>query len=154
MHHADRCRLRLFADYHQFYIWDPEISGRSAPEDWSDQDVANRTKIAPGVVVICPARNAHVPVEIGIWDADPLVNLSHWQHVIEAPLWTTGRIEVDECTGDPQANFTIEPGDYTVRALFRGLDTLSVDGLEGEDFYEVQIWRSPCASLKIIKRWE
>lgn len=149
-----RCRLRIFADYHQFYVWDPVTSGRHAPEDWSDHDVADRAKIADGVVVICPVRNMEVPVEVGIWDSEPTIVFTQWQHAIEAPLQTTGRIEIHECTGEPQACFAVEPGDYTVRALYRGLDTLSEDGLEGQDFYEIQVWRSPCAGLRVIMRWD
>ena len=136
-----RCRLRVFADYYQFYAWDPQESRRQAPEHWSDQDVADRAKVVPGVVVICPVRNMEVPVEVGIWDSEPQVVFDAWQHVIEAPLATAGQIEIHECTGGSLACFTVEPGDYTVRALYRGLDTLSEDGLEGKDFYEVQIWR-------------
>jgi hypothetical protein len=148
------CRLRIFADYHQFYVWGSEKSQRHAPEDWTDQDVADRVKIAPGVVVICPVRNMEVPVEVGIWNGEPAVVLNDWQHVIEAPLSTTGRIEIDECTGEPQAGFTVPPGNYTVRALYRGLDTLSEDGLEGEDSYEIQIWKAPCVGLRILRRWD
>ncbi|MHA3774783.1 hypothetical protein ACXR0O_24945 [Verrucomicrobiota bacterium sgz303538] len=148
------CRLSIFADYNQFYVWDPNTAGYFPPTDWSEEDVANRAKPAPGIVVICPVRNMNVPVEVGIWDSAPQAIFSHWQHVIEAPLSTTGRIEIDQCTGNPQAGFTVEPGDYTVRALFRGLDTLSDDGLGGKDFYAVQIWRSPCAGLRVIRRWE
>ena len=149
-----RCRLAIFADYYQFYVWDPEESGRQAPEQWSEQDVADRVKAVPGVVVICPVRNMNVPVEVGIWDSEPQVIFDGWQHVIEAPLATKGLIEVHECTGGSHACFRVEPGDYTVRALYRGLDTLSVDGLDGKDFYEIQIWRSSCAGLRVIRRWE
>lgn len=95
-----------------------------------------------------------VPVEISIWDIEPQVNYDEWQHVVEAPLVTTGRIEVDECTGGTQAGFSVEPGDYMVRALYRGLDKLSEDGLEGEDFYEIQIWKSQCAGLRVVRRWD
>jgi len=149
-----RCRLAAFADYHQFYVWDPDGGRQQAPEHWSDQDVADRAKAVPGVVVICPIRNMTVAVEVGIWDSEPQVVFNAWQHAIEAPLNTSGRIEIHECTGGPQACFTAEPGDYTVRALYRGLDTLSEDGLEGKDFYEIQIWKSRCASLRVIRRWE
>jgi hypothetical protein len=149
-----RCSLQIGIDYHQFYIWDPETSGGNAPTDWSEQDVANRAKAAPGVVVICPVRNTEVPVEVGIWDREPHVIFNLWQHVIEAPLATTGRIEIDECTsGGSPAAFSVEPGDYTVRALYHGLDTLSWNGLEGKDFYEIQIWKAPCAALRVLRQW-
>ena len=26
--------------------------------------------------------------------------------------------------------------------------------VEGNDFYEIQIWRSSCANLQVIKQWE
>lgn len=149
-----RCRLSIFPDYHQFYVWDPQMSQQQAPEDWSDQDIANRAKAAPGVVVICPVRELKVPVEVSFWDSEPQVIFDAWQHVIEAPLATAGRIEIHECTGDSHACFTVEPGDYTVRGLYRGLDTLSEDGLEGSDFYEIQIWRSPCATLRVVRQWK
>ena len=70
------CRLRVSVDYYQFYIWDPETCGRKAPEHWSEEDVANRAKVAHGVVVICPVRNMEVPVEVGVWDAEPQVILA------------------------------------------------------------------------------
>ena len=149
-----RCRLAIFADYRQFYVWDPEGSGRQAPVDWSAQDVANRAKIMPGVVVICPVRDMTVPVEVGIWDSEPQAIFGAWQHVVEAPLATGGLIEIHECTGGAHACFRVEQGDYTVRTLYRGLDKLSEDGLKGEDFYEIQIWKAPFASLRVIKRWE
>lgn len=149
-----RCRLAVFADYHQFYVWDPETSGRQAPEQWSNQDIANRAKVVPSAVVVSPVRNMTVPVEVGIWDSEPHVIFNAWQHVIEAPLPTRGKIEIHECTGGSHACFAVEPGDYTVRALFRGLDTLSEDGMDGKDFYEIQIWKAPCTSLKIIRNWD
>jgi len=149
-----RCRLAIFADYRQFYVWDPEGSGRQVPVDWSAQDVANRAKIAPGVVVICPVRDMTVPVEVGIWDSEPQVIYGAWQHIVEAPLATSGSIEIHECTGGAHACFRVERGDYTVRALYRGLDKLSEDGLKGKDFYEIQVWKAPCASLRVISRWE
>jgi len=150
LHHS---RIDIFADYYQFYVWDPKISKLKAPEDWTDKDVANRAKAAPGVVVICPVRNTTVPVDVGIWRSEPEVAFDAWQHIIEAPLSTTGSIQVHECTGGPAACFSVEPGEYTVRALFRGLDTLSEDGLEGKDFYEIQIWKSQCFDLRVVKQW-
>ena len=92
-----------------------------------------------------------MPVEVGVWDEEPHVLFNAWQHVIEAPLKSSGLIEIHECTDDAIASFTVEPGDYSVRALYRGLDTLSEDGLEGEDFYEIQIWKAKFDGLRVIR---
>jgi hypothetical protein len=89
-----------------------------------------------------------------IWDSEPQVIFGAWQHVVEAPLTTGGLIEIEECTGGTLACFSVEPGDYTVRALYRGLDKLSEDGLNGKDFYEIQIWKAPCAGLRVIRQWD
>jgi len=149
------CLLRISVDYNQFYVWDPETSGQNALENWTNDDVANRAKAGFGVVVFCPARNAEVPVEVGIWDTEPQVVFNLWQHVVEAPLSVKHQIEVHECTtGASKALFTVEPGDYTVRGLFRGLDTVCADGAVGKDYYEVQIWKAACKGLRAIRQWQ
>jgi hypothetical protein len=148
-----RCRLRVMADYYQFYVSDPVLSGGVAPEEWSARDVDNRAMAVRGIVVICPLRNMEVPVEVGIWDEEPHTIFANWQHIVEAPLTTRGRIEIEGCLGGNMASFEMEPGEYTVRALFRGLDTLSEDGLQGRDYYEIQIWKSKCPGLRVIRRW-
>jgi hypothetical protein len=147
--------LRVFADYNQFYVWDPEFCGQQAPEVWSEQDVVNRIKAAEGVVVICPLRNMEVPVEISVFDSAPDFLTSEWNHIAEAPLQIqSGVIEIEECTGGTLARITVAPGDYTLRALFRGLGTITEDGLDGKDQYLVQLWPAYCPKVSVIKQWE
>ena len=62
-------------------------------------------------------------------------------------------LEVSECCGEVKAQFTIPRGSYIVRALFRGLDKLSEDGLEGDDFYSVQVWPGKLEALRVLKQW-
>jgi hypothetical protein len=149
-----RCSLAIDIDYHQFYVWDTKMADVPFADKWSNQDIANRAKAMPGVVVICPVRDTTVPVEVEIWDLEPQVIFDAWQHVIEAPLATAGRIELHECTGGTLACFSVEPGDYTVRALYRGLDTVSEDGSEGKDSYLIQIWKSSFSDLRVIRLWK
>jgi len=150
-----RVKLSVFADYHQFYVWDPELCDSHAPEEWTDQDVADRAKIETGVVVICPVRNMDVPVEVSIWACEPSVHFAEWQHVVVCPLSvSSGTIQVHECTGEALAEFSVAAGDYTLRCLFSGLDTLSENGLEGRDRYRVQIWPAHTPGLTVMKRWE
>jgi hypothetical protein len=151
---SHRCKLSVFADYFQFYAWDPEISAREAPTDWTEGDIQARAKMADGVVVLCPVRNMQVPVEVGLWQQPPEIQLAAWQHIVEAPLRTNGTLEIHECTGGSLSAFSVEPGDYTVRALYRGLDTLSDDGLDGRDEYELQIWKAKCPTLRVLRQWD
>lgn len=54
-----RAELRVFADYHQFYVQDGGINP-DVPTDWSAGDITNRGKVAENVVVVCPVRNISV----------------------------------------------------------------------------------------------
>ena len=45
--------FEVFADYHQFYVWDSGVAP-VAPIDWTEEDGANRAKVAANVVVVCP----------------------------------------------------------------------------------------------------
>ena len=144
--------LVVFADYHQFYIWDGGMTPR-AP-DYSDDDVERMVKVAPNVVVIMPVRNMDVPVQLRLHNAEPRVDLAGWDHVVECSLGLpTGRLQVYECTGSAKLDTSVEPGTYCVRAMYSGLDTLSVDGLEGDDRYVVELWPGEQRAVETIKRW-
>lgn len=147
-----RCRLQLMPDYYQFSLCDS--SKRKGPEEWTENNVQDRMHVAPGVVVVCPLRNMPVQVEVSIWDEEPQVVFNLWQHVVEAPLeLELDCLEVHECCGATKAHFSISAGDYIVRALMRGLDTISDDRLSGNDFYEVQVWPGKADELRVIKYW-
>ena len=68
-----RVRLNIFADYNQFYIWDPDLEEVKAPEDYSDEDIANRVKLGPGVVVAVRSFDEHQS------DIPPLRHRACWQ---------------------------------------------------------------------------
>ena len=145
--------LEVFADYHQFYLWDGGVSPQ-APETWSDNDVANRAKVAEHVFVVCPLRNMVVPVRVSLQNAEPAVDLRRYDHVVQASLaLPTGQLQVHECTGGEALAWKVEPGTYRVLALFSGLGTLSADGLEGQDKYHLVLWPGSVVPLKVLKQW-
>ena len=126
-----RHNIQVFADYFQFYIWDRDVS-TIAPENYTDDDVLRRLKVAPNVVVIQPIRNTIVPVQVDLHDVDPGFEPTEWDHIVECSLdLPTGGLQIGECTGEPVLDLDIRPGSYRVRALFAGLETLSENGLEG-----------------------
>ena len=146
--------FELFADYHQFYLWDRGMHPK-APEDYTDEDTRLRIKTGPHVLVIQPERNMTVAVEVEIHDAEPPCDADRWDHIAEASLHLpTGQLQVHECTGGPVADFCVEPGWYRVRSHHGGLDTIDESGLEGNDHYLAVLWPAPPAELRVIKQWE
>jgi hypothetical protein len=148
-----RHEFELFADYFQFYLRD---AGRNpdAPVDYTDDDVRRRIKTAPHIVVVQPVRNMTVPVELEVCDADPGFDTADSDHVAECSLeLPSGRLQVHECTGGTVLEIELAPGSYRVRVQFSGLDTLSGDGLDGDDRYGITLWPAPPAGIEIAKQW-
>jgi hypothetical protein len=144
----------IFADYFQFYLWD---GGRrpDAPTDYTDDDTKRRIKAAPFVVVILPARNTTVSVEIEVARDRPGLSFENWDHVVEASIeLPSGRLEIHECTGGSIDVLPVEPGTYRVRAYYGGLNTLSDDGLEGDDHYRIFLWPAPFSPEEVLKQYD
>lgn len=148
-----RQSLEVSVDYRQFYVWDVAC-GRRAPEEYSDSDVKNMVKVAVGLVVVQPARNGTVPVNLAVQDLDPGFEHGEWDHVVETGLEaSTGKMEVHECMGGPVVSFDVRPGAYRVRVLFSGIGTLSSDGMRGDDRYEIVLWPGNATGLSVVKWW-
>ena len=148
----DSKQIEVFADYHQFYLWDSAMKP-NAPEDYTDDDIRHRIKTAPNVVVIQPERDMNVPVTIEIYDSEPDIELNGWDHVAEASLHLpTGNLQVHECTGGPVANFTLTPGWYRVRSMHGGFDTIASVGTDGDDFYKLALWPAEAAGVVVLKQ--
>jgi hypothetical protein len=145
--------FKVFADYHQFYLWDRGMTAK-APEDYNDDDVKRRVKTGPHVVVIQPERNATVAVELEIHDAEPRYDATEWDHIAEASLHLpTGQLQVHECTGGPVADLQVDPGWYRVRSLHGGFDAIDESRIEGADYYLVVLWPAPPDDVRVIKQW-
>jgi len=150
LHHKS---VEVFADYHQFYLWDKGMSPL-APEDYSQEDVDRRIKTGAHVVVVQPERDMSVPVEIEIHDSEPAHNAEEWDHIAEASLHVpTGQLEVHECTGGPVAEFQVEKGWYRVRSFHGGFATIAAVGTDGADYYRVVLWPATPAELRVIKQY-
>jgi hypothetical protein len=146
-------QYEIFADYHQFYLWDHGTSPEP-PVDYTDEDIDHRIKATPFVVVIQPERNMDVPVQLELRDTPPDEPLEGWDHVAEASLdLPSGQLEIHQCTGGSVDIVPLRPGPYRVRAYYGGLGTLSEDGLEGQDHYHLVLWPAPLAPLAVLKQY-
>ena len=144
--------LKVFADYHQFYLWDAGMKPL-APEDYTDADIERMVKVAPHVVVIQPLRNTTVAVHVELHDADPGWDPDAWDHAVECSLeLSTGHLQVHECTGPAILDVEVPAGTYRVRALFDGLGSLSEDRLEGDDRYVLVLWPGVTQPLRVAKQ--
>jgi hypothetical protein len=149
-----RHALTVTADYHQFYVHDGGIYP-PAPELWNEDDIANRSKVAEHVVVVCPLRAAKVRVELELHDTEPTLDLEPADHVVDCALHVpTGHLQVHECMGGPVLNVNVAPGTYRVRLSFRGLHTISADEATGDEVYQVRLWPGADRPLHVTRRWE
>jgi hypothetical protein len=147
-------RLILFADYFQFYLQDEAADG-SLSDAWTDEAVAQLLAVAPGTIGVGTVRNMEVPVSLEVFASEPSTNLAAYDQVVECPLLvTSGKLVIAGCTEYfPEAvRISVEPGAYRVRVCFSGLDSLTEDGLEGDDQYHLQLWPAPLADVMVIKQ--
>lgn len=147
-------KLELFADYFQFYLQDEAAEG-DLSDAWDDPAVERMLAVAPGVVGLGTARNMDVPVTLELLDSEPAKGIDEFDHVVEGTLAIeTGPLVVAGCTDyfPDAARFDLEPGTYRVRLSCSGLNTLSEDGLEGEDRYLVQLWLAPAIEPEVLRQ--
>lgn len=148
---TDRAEMTLavFADYFQFYLLDAATN-----EDfgalWTEEAVERLLAVAPHAVGIGTARNMAVPVAISVHEREPAADFAEWEQVHDCSFTVlSGRVAVLGATDYlPDApSLSLRPGPYRVRISYAGLETLSEDGLEGDDFYRIQLWPAPLAAL-------
>jgi hypothetical protein len=149
-----RFEYKLFADYFQFYLQDESMDGNLG-DSWTAEAVTRLLAVAPGTVGVGTVRNMDVPVTVELLDGEPDSDVDVWDHVAECSLETsTGRIVIAGCTDYfPDASrIEVEPGLYRVRVSYGCLDTLSADGLDGDDRYRVQLWQGSAIEPRVIKQ--
>ena len=146
--------LILFADYFQFYIRDEAAQG-DLSQAWNEESTDRLLAVAPGTVGIGTVRNMDVPVTVDVLEHAPEDDFPKWDHVVEAGLdVTSGRVVIAGCTDYlPDAKrIEVPPGTYRVRVSYGALETLSEDGLSGDDRYRVQLWPAALTAVRILKQ--
>jgi len=145
---------RLFADYFQFYLQDESGEGNLS-DAWTEQAVDRLLAVAPGTVGVGTVRNMEVSVTLEILGSEPDLHPAQWDHIVECPLVVSSpKIVIAGCTDYfPDAQrIPVEPGTYRVRVCYAGLDTLSEDGLDGDDRYQLQLWPAPSTEPVVLKQ--
>lgn len=146
----------LFADYFQIYLRDeahPDL-----PDDYTEENIARHLMAGPHSVIVHTARNMAVPICVEWHLERPEPDLDTYQHVVEgAFICPTGRLVLAGLT-DYEATaprLEVKAGPIGVRVNLSGLDTLSENGLEGEDRYLLQLWPGfQAEGVRVLKTWQ
>ena len=147
-------RYNLFADYFQFYLQDEEVDG-DLSDAWTEQAVNDLLAIAPGTIGVGTVRNMDVPVEVEVLQSAPSDSFDKWDQVHECDIEVkSGTIVIAGCTDyfPEAARIKVEPGSYRARVYYGKLDSLSEDGLDGDDHYRVALWLSDPSGLRVLKK--
>lgn len=154
---TDEVKLEIFADYFQFYIQDEKADG-DLSDKWTTDAIELLLATTEGTIGIGTVRNMNVPVTIKIFYTEPsfLRDDDIINQINECDIKiSSGKIVVAGCTDYlPDAKrIELGSGIYRARIYYGNLDIISEDGLDGEDFYEVHLWRTERPQdLKIVKK--
>jgi hypothetical protein len=143
----------LLADYFQFYLQDEGAHG-DLSNCWTEAAVERMLAVAPGTIGVGTVRNMTVPVDLELHNVEPELVLNAWDQVVECSLEVrSGRIVIAGCTDvfSDAPRITLPPGIYRVRVHYGGLNTLSEDGLEGADCYQLDLWPGRAMSPVVLK---
>lgn len=145
----------LFADYFQIYLRDE--AHPHLPSNYTDDAIARRLMAGRHAVILHTARNMTVPVRVEWHDRRPVFDPGPYQHVVEAGFdCPSGRLVLAGLTDAAAAapRLAVKAGPLGLRASLSGLDTLSADGLDGEDRYLMQLWPgAEVAGVRVLKAW-
>ncbi len=146
--------LELFADYYQFYLQDDEAGKGDLGDAWSEEATERLLTVSDYAIGIGTVRNMDVQVFIKARETEPSINLDDWDHaVISSIECETGQLVVAGCSDYfPDAQrIKLSPGHYQVLACYKGLGTISEDGLDGDDQYHLYIYPGQPLDVKVIK---
>ncbi len=144
---------QIFADYFQFYLQDEAAIGDLA-DSWGDEAVERLLAVAPGVVGVGTVRNMKVPVTLEVLNAEPSLHIEDYDQIVECSLVVESQtLVIAGCTDyfPEAARVEVTPSTYRVRIQYSNLASLSEDGLDGSDQYDIKLWPAPPAEVVVIK---
>jgi hypothetical protein len=146
--------LSFFTEYYQFYIQDSQtISATDDASFWNNEAGENRLAVLNGLLGVTVAKYAEIKVNVSFLDEKPTQDTDA-EHIVEASIKiNSGILEVRNCTNfDLELAQNLEKGTYRVRISSFKISTVVND--EGEDFYNVEIWKSRAAKTKVLKKYK
>jgi hypothetical protein len=147
----------IFADYNMFFLLAdttkvPRVGSGLLTHLMTDLIAAS----PPRAVIVGTVRRVTVPVTANLQPDEPTESDGSGDHITEASIRTTTgvvRLVGDTSALDNAPSITIPQGAYRVRVYSAGFDTLSDDGLDGDDHYRLVLWPAPMQTPRVVKRY-
>ncbi|MDJ1502806.1 hypothetical protein [Xanthocytophaga agilis] len=148
--------LTIFADYFQIEIEDSNSIASHMPK-FDKEEMTSLLSVGKGVLNVFTVRNMNVPLKIAVLAIKPDIDIKEYDQVVEASITiSSGILSIYNAMEYPDnlLEFRIPAGIYQALIGYQGLDTISEDGLEGNDAYTVFLWQNDTSiEKKIIKEW-
>lgn len=139
--------FEIFADYFQFHLFDEKYNPNFG-DAWTEFATKNLLASTEEGIAIGTRRNMDVKVIIKILDSPPSIKENNKDSIFQINesdiLILSKKLVVIGCTDYlPEAKrIELENGIYRVRIYYCDLDKISEDELDGNDYYEVEIWKT------------
>lgn len=146
----------VFADYNMFFLLADGTRPAELPAASLNALLADLIAAGPGFVVIGTVRRMDVAVTVEVLTEAPQDQQAAWDHVTEAGIRTgTGTLRLGWGTSEPggEPRIDVAPGSYRVRVCSSGFDTVSEDGLDGDDRYRLVLWPAEPESPCVVHRY-
>ncbi len=147
---------QLNVGYHQIYIVDSSIDQNYYKYIWTNADIDSMLCVSRHFLIMATGGPLLVPFFATTYNEKPELDLSQYDHVVECSLELLSGLrifgEFDE--EEYSLSIDIKAGNYVVVACYKGLDSISFDGLEGDDSYHLFLWPSKeRIPKKVLKQW-
>jgi hypothetical protein len=152
---TERHDLEIFADHHQVLLKDADHDGDPGSL-WTTETVRDMVGVDDGIVGFATLRDMDVPVRIELHDAEPMIDASAWDQIVECSVTCpSARLRIMGCSDHEPDAFIIDLPSEAVRLriLWSGMATTGADGMDGEDEHVVQIWPGETTPPLHVKRW-
>jgi hypothetical protein len=142
--------------YSQIYIVDGMMDSLYNGYSWTEEDFNSMLCVQDRFVIMGIATSLTVPFYANILNEPPQVTFDLYSHIVECSIEATTGIRIFGDFDEEEYNLAISlnPGVYGLLACYKDLDSISFDGLEGNDSYHVFLGPSERhITKKVLKQW-
>jgi hypothetical protein len=137
--------LKILADYFHIKLVSDLDKDDHSPT-WNDEEMEVMVSAGTYCVYVFTVRNMNVPLTIHVSDGIPIINQEEFDQIVECSIdCSSGYLEIEnaiECM-DSVCTQLLPSGFYGAYVCFKNLNSISEDGIEGNDSYQVFLWRIP-----------